>query len=123
MGSAIVKDIMITAYVHLLKDNEAEVRTAAASQIPGFSTLIDPKVVLKEILPCVKDLVTDVNVHVRASVATQISGLSPILGKDNTIKELLPTFLQLLKDDASEVRLNIISKLDSVNTGNLATNK
>lgn len=34
-GEEIVKDELVTAYVGLLKDQEAEVRTAAASQIPG----------------------------------------------------------------------------------------
>lgn len=34
-GEEIVKDELVSAYVGLLKDQEAEVRTAAASQIPG----------------------------------------------------------------------------------------
>lgn len=34
-GSDIVRDELVSAYVALLKDNEAEVRTAAAGQIPG----------------------------------------------------------------------------------------
>ncbi|KAI9363418.1 armadillo-type protein [Zopfochytrium polystomum] len=115
VGDEIVREELVTAFVTILKDNEAEVRTAASGQIPGFSVLIDSETVLREILPCVKDLVTDTSQHVRAAVATQISGLAPIFGKDNTIEHLLPLFLQLLKDEASEVRLNIISKLDRVN--------
>lgn len=35
IGPEIVKEELIGAYVQLLKDNEAEVRTAAASQLPG----------------------------------------------------------------------------------------
>lgn len=36
-GEAIVKDELVGAFVGLLKDQEAEVRTAAASQIPGMT--------------------------------------------------------------------------------------
>ncbi|KAJ3299232.1 Serine/threonine-protein phosphatase 2A regulatory subunit A alpha isoform [Borealophlyctis nickersoniae] len=84
-------------------------------RLKGFSALIDQETVLREILPCVKGLVTDESQLVRAALATQISGLAPGLGKDNTIEHLLPLFLQLMKDEAPEVRLNIISKLDRVN--------
>lgn len=65
----------------LLKDNEAEVRTAIASQIPGFCALIDRNILLNEIMGSVEDLVSDTSQHVRAALGTQISGLAPILGK------------------------------------------
>ena len=35
MGVEIVREELIGQYVQLLKDNEAEVRSAAATQIPG----------------------------------------------------------------------------------------
>ncbi|CAI2175844.1 1362_t:CDS:10 [Funneliformis geosporum] len=91
VGEEVTRDDLVLAFVHLLKDNEAEVRTAAS------------------------DLVTDTSQHVRASLATQISGLAPILGKEATTEHLLPLFLQLLKDEFPDVRLNIISKLEQVN--------
>ncbi|KAJ1545794.1 hypothetical protein HK096_005967, partial [Nowakowskiella sp. JEL0078] len=82
VGNDIIKDELISAFVHMLKDNEAEVRTAASGQVPGFGILIDREVVLGEIMPCVKDLVTDGSQHVRAALAIHISGLAPILGKE-----------------------------------------
>jgi hypothetical protein len=40
VGEAIVKEELVGAFVGLLKDQEAEVRTASASQVPGtFCTL------------------------------------------------------------------------------------
>jgi hypothetical protein len=36
VGTDIVRDEMVDAFVQLLKDNEAEVRTAGAGQIPGL---------------------------------------------------------------------------------------
>lgn len=35
VGEDIIRDEMVQAFVSLLKDNEAEVRTAASGQIPG----------------------------------------------------------------------------------------
>ena len=35
VGQELVREELINHYVQLLKDNEAEVRTAAAGQVPG----------------------------------------------------------------------------------------
>lgn len=88
---------LIPAFVKLLKDSEAEVRTAIAGQIPGmfsalpsqlllistgFCGLLDRETLLNEIMTSVEDLVSDTSQHVRAALGTQISGLAPILGKE-----------------------------------------
>lgn len=80
---------------------------------------MDKDAILIRILPCVRDLSQDQSQHVRASLANQISGLAPLLGKDSTIEHLVPLFLHLLKDEFPEVRLNIISKLETVNSGEI----
>jgi serine/threonine-protein phosphatase 2A regulatory subunit A len=117
VGQEIIAQDLIHAYVSVLKDIEAEVKTAACAQLPGFCKLLGSDTVIAEILPSVRELVTDTSQHVRGALAIHISGLAPIVGKINTIEHLLPLFLQLLKDEASEVRLNIISRLDKVNEG------
>lgn len=124
---------LVPAFVKLLKDNEAEVKSAIAGQIPGmsllldvewtghvltqpgFCQLVDRQALLSEIMPAVEDLVSDSSQHVRAAFGNQISGLAPILGKQETTEHLLPMLLQMLKDDFPDVRLNIISKLEQVN--------
>jgi serine/threonine-protein phosphatase 2A regulatory subunit A len=40
VGVELVREELVNHYVDLLKDNEAEVRTAAAGQIPGILTTI-----------------------------------------------------------------------------------
>ncbi len=125
----------------MLKDPEAEVRAAAAHKVRDFCQALDPafreNLIMNQILPCVKELVSDANQHVKSALAAVIMGLSPILGKDNTIEHLLPLFLTQLKgilnnltsdhifssnpnfnlvDECPEVRLNIISNLDCVNS-------
>ena len=73
---------LVPAFVKLLKDSEAEVRSAIAGQIPGFCRLLDRDVLLNEIMTTVEDLVSDPSQHVRAALGNQVSGLAPILGKE-----------------------------------------
>jgi serine/threonine-protein phosphatase 2A regulatory subunit A len=110
-----VREELVVAFTALMKDNEAEVRTAAAGQIPGFARLVTPEVIVSRLLPPIRDLSTDQSQHVRAALGGQITGLAPLLGKEATIEHLLPLFLHLLKDEFPDVRLNIISKLEQVN--------
>lgn len=76
---------LVPSFVKLLKDNEAEVRTAIAGQIPGFCALVERTVLLNDIMGSVEDLVSDSSQHVRAALGTQISGLAPILGKQEYV--------------------------------------
>lgn len=104
-----VRRDLVPAFVKLLKDSEAEVRTAIAGQIPGqptprvtpalkgnlltffvaalpgFCGLLDRQTLLDEIMGAVEDLVSDSSQHVRAALGTQISGLAPILGKEESV--------------------------------------
>lgn len=42
-------------------------------------------VIMTNILPCVKDLVTDSNQHVKSALASVVMGLAPILGKEKYV--------------------------------------
>ena len=42
------------AYVRLLRDNEAEVRIAAAGKVTKFCRILEPQLAIQHILPCVK---------------------------------------------------------------------
>lgn len=114
-GPSIVASDLVPAFLQLLRDSEAEVRTAIAGQISGFCKLVPTETILDSILPVVKDLITDPSQYVRAAWGKQISSLAPIMGKEATIQHLLPMFLQMLKDEYPDVRLNIISQLEQVN--------
>jgi serine/threonine-protein phosphatase 2A regulatory subunit A len=85
VGLDIIKEELVSVFLNLLKDAESEVRTATCNQIPGFCALINPQVVLADVLPCVRDLTHDNSQHVRAALANHISGLAPILGKPRYI--------------------------------------
>lgn len=42
------------AYVRLLRDNEAEVRIAAAGKVTKFCRILNPHLAIQHIVPCVK---------------------------------------------------------------------
>ncbi|CDW58966.1 serine:threonine protein phosphatase 2A 65 kDa [Trichuris trichiura] len=109
---------LTTVFVALLKDVEAEVRSAAAAKVREFCEYLPQsrreQIILQAILPCIKELVNDSNQHVKTALASVIMGIAPLVGNENTIAHLLPMYLTLLKDDTAEVRLNIISSLDKV---------
>jgi serine/threonine-protein phosphatase 2A regulatory subunit A len=44
----------VPAYVRLLRDNEAEVRIAAAGKVTKFCRILSPQLAIQHILPCVK---------------------------------------------------------------------
>jgi serine/threonine-protein phosphatase 2A regulatory subunit A len=118
VGPQITNQALFPAFVALLDDSEAEVRTAISTNLLKFCQTLSDDVrvtrVLAEVVPQIKKRVIDESQHCRSALAGVIMGLAVLLGKENTIRELLPLFLTLLKDEFSEVRLNIISNLDEV---------
>lgn len=76
-----MEEYFTSTFIHLLKDHEGEVRTAAASQLPGYAQLVDESVILERLLPCVRDLAVDENQYARAALAKDISGLAPIVSQ------------------------------------------
>jgi len=117
LGPQITNTELMSLFVRLLKDTEAEVRGAAAKQVSEMAQIASSaEVVMEQILPCVEELVHDSSQHVRTSLACAIMGLAPVVGHAGTIAKLVPLFLVLLQDEVPEVRLNVVSKIGQVNT-------
>lgn len=128
LGPRATREDLLPAFLHLLRDIEPEVRTAAAFKgteiakrvvalppLPGSSDAdTGLKLVVRDILPIIRELVNDNSQHVRAALASNIMGLAPVLGVDVTVKHLVEVVLALLKDEFPDVRLNVISRLDKV---------
>ncbi|KAK2498226.1 hypothetical protein MC885_017462 [Smutsia gigantea] len=104
VGPKITLSDLIPSFQNLLKDCEAEVRAAAAQKVKEFceNLPIDGRetIILIQILPYIKELVSDTNQHVKSALASVILGLSTILGRENTTEHLLPLFLAQLKDES-----------------------
>lgn len=125
LGPEATRSDLLPAYLTVLKDNESEVRTAAAFKIaevvqrivalptkPGETAGLDHAVF--DIMPLVEQLVTDTSQHVRAALASNLIDLPPVLGAEVTINHMVEFVLALLKDEYPEVRLNVIGRLDKV---------
>ncbi|KAL1778675.1 serine serine/threonine-protein phosphatase 2A 65 kDa regulatory subunit A alpha isoform [Sigmodon hispidus] len=106
VGPKITKTDLVPTFQNLMKDCEAEVWVAASHKVKEFcenlSADCQENVIMTQILPCIKELMSDANQLTKSALASVIIGLSPILGKDNTIKHLLPLFLAQLKDECLE---------------------
>jgi serine/threonine-protein phosphatase 2A regulatory subunit A len=102
------------AFVGLLGDVEAEVRTAAASRVADVARFFGPALVVQRLLPVCRTLAGDQSQYARAALAKVVMGLADALSRDAVVAELLPLFLQILRDKDPEVRLNIISRLETV---------
>lgn len=50
----LLRSDLVPAYVRLLRDNEAEVRIAAAGKVTKFCRILNPELAVQHILPCVK---------------------------------------------------------------------
>ena len=55
----------------------------------NLSSDVKEQVIMTNILPCIKDLVSDANQHVKSALASVIMGLSPILGKDKYVLSMI----------------------------------
>jgi len=87
-GAEIAKQELLPAFLALLVDSEAEVRTAAAAKIPGVCQLVGAELTLKWVVPRLENLARDSSQHVRASMSQQITGLCPIIGKEKYVDGL-----------------------------------
>lgn len=123
LGPQATRCDLLPAYITVLRDNEPEVRTAAAfkvTEIVKRIVALPPKAgaasgsdhVMHDIFPNVEQLVTDSSQHVRAALASNVMGLAPVLGFEITVSHLVDIVLSLLKDEYPEVRLNVITHLE-----------
>lgn len=80
-----------------------------------FCQLLDAKLIIKDIIPCLKALEGDQFVYVRQALADTILTICPKIGKGPTQEHILPIFLVLLRDENSTVRLNLFNHLEDLN--------
>lgn len=68
MGPSITQNELLNAYVILMKDTEAEVRTAAVLRLTDVAKRVPPQLVIAKLIPCLRELVIsmkDPSQHVR----------------------------------------------------------
>ena len=55
----VTRDEMLPAFLGMMHDAEAEVRTAAAFKVTAFAELLPPGLAESAVLPCVRDVCSD----------------------------------------------------------------
>jgi len=106
---------MLEQYLQLLKDQEAEVRAAAASQLHRLASggYIDEETMERKFVPCFKDLLDDSNKYARAQFAEVVVKIGKVYSEEFVQNHLLTMILKLLKDPDPEPRLRCLSSFDS----------
>merc|ERR1712241_199896 len=103
---------MMPSFIHLMKDNEQEVRKEAVRVIEACLNLQVPltnKQLQDFILPQFQTLGLDSAQPVRAALAQVLGPVAKTLGRDITQRQLLSLISDLMKDEFHDVRLNIVS--------------
>lgn len=100
---------LLPLYGKLLKDKEAEVRSAACNvldevceAIDGHSSIVD------NIAPILDTLAVDQVQSVRVAFSKKLVQCCPYFGKEVSAKVLIPIIQQLAKDEIPDVRNNIV---------------
>lgn len=94
----------------LIKEKEAEVRTAAAGMLGAVGC--ECKSGIEHIIPCLEVLASDPVPSVRVALSKTLVALAGPMGKEQGQKLLIPIINLLVKDENQEVRNNIIESIE-----------
>jgi serine/threonine-protein phosphatase 2A regulatory subunit A len=99
----------------LLKDQEAEVRSAVLSRMHIFIKNISQNKFIMNVLGIFKDsIVSDPNYHVRSIFASAIMKSSAVFSVDVFEKNIFPLIAKILKDDVVEVKQSALQSLEEI---------
>ena len=110
-----IKNIILKAFLKLLKDQEGEVRSMACLKLDVVGEALCKEENFDKILSCLKTLKSDSLNYVRSSLASNILSLAPIIGAKKTNEFIFPIFQDLIKDEDHDIRMVIIKNLDKLN--------
>eukprot|EP00826_Nyctotherus_ovalis_P021445 TRINITY_DN1691_c0_g2_i4.p2 TRINITY_DN1691_c0_g2~~TRINITY_DN1691_c0_g2_i4.p2 ORF type:complete len:223 (-),score=64.61 TRINITY_DN1691_c0_g2_i4:47-715(-) len=113
-GKEIVDASLTTKFSLLLKDDEADVRTAAVTSLKSCLKTISAEKIQTVIIPQLNDLMRDSSFSVRAGLAGSLCSICTVIKKDVAITRLLPLLIDLLKDEHHEVRMAILAEVQPV---------
>jgi len=107
---------LLPVFARLLKDKEAEVRTAGTKSLAPVckSSIHSSTALMEHISPVLGNLASDQAVHVRAELSKAIGDLFIAFQKETAQRMLLTMLEQLAHDEAAEVRNNIIADIHKV---------
>lgn len=110
----------------LLRDPEAETKTAACKAASGILELLKDQeaFVAEKFIPEFSTLTNDGAPQVRREVALHLMELAPIVGKVNTTSSIVPVFMNILHAGDNEASVALLTSLlqhvDEVDLGSMA---
>ena len=113
-GKEIVEANFISKYSMLLKDIEADVRTAAVKSLKKCLKNISPGKLQSLILPQLSTLIKDNTYNVRAGLGETLCEICKIVSKEVAIAQILPLLIELIQDEHHEVKMGVLRGLNSI---------
>jgi len=97
----------------LLRDPEAETKTAACKAVSGILPILvkEESYVSTKFLPEISSLTSDGAPQVRREVALHLMEFAPIVGNHNTVNSIVPLFIQILHENDYEASVALLSSL------------
>jgi len=97
----------------LLKDPEAETKTAACKAVSGILPLLknQPNFVSEKIIKEYTALTTDGAPQVRREVSLHLMEFAPIVGNQVSVSTLVPVFIQILHENDNEASVALLNSL------------
>eukprot|EP00826_Nyctotherus_ovalis_P036138 TRINITY_DN3186_c0_g1_i1.p1 TRINITY_DN3186_c0_g1~~TRINITY_DN3186_c0_g1_i1.p1 ORF type:complete len:520 (+),score=94.15 TRINITY_DN3186_c0_g1_i1:285-1844(+) len=113
-GKDIVDGNLVTKFSLLLKDDEADVRTAAIIALKSCLKNISADKIQTVLIPQLGDLMKDSSFNVRAGLAVSLCSICTAIKKEVAIAKLLPLLVDLLKDEHHEVKMGVLAGIQPV---------
>ena len=115
-GKEIVDANLVTKFSILLKDDEADVRTAAITSLKFCLKTISPEKIQSTLISQLGDMMKDSSFNVRTGLTGSLCAICTVIKKDITLTKLAPMLVELLKDDHHEVKMGILAGIQPVAT-------
>ena len=116
-GMEITESSLIQTFSSLLKDVEADVKSAALISLKQIVSCFSPDKITNLIFPSVESILSDTSLTVktRKNAAGILGPLAKILGEGFTASKIQPIFISILQQEPnSEIKMNVLENLTSL---------
>ena len=109
----VLKEELCPLLFRLLRDPEAETKTAACKATSGILPYLakEETFVAEKLIPEISTLTNDGAPQVRREVSLHLMELAPIIGNHNTTASIVPLFMQILHDSDNEASVALLNSL------------
>lgn len=108
-----IKEHICPIIFRLLRDPEAEAKSAACKSISGILALLgeQEEFIAEKFIPEISALTSDVSPQVRREVAFRIMEIASVIDRHNTTASIVPLFIQILRDNDNDASGALLQSL------------